>query len=411
MQTTLAPQFAATATGQEAAALLRACVHCGFCTATCPTYQLLGNELDGPRGRIHLVKQVLEGEVASGATQQHLDRCLTCRACETTCPSGVQYGRLLDIGRGIVEAQVPRPVSQRVARRLLPMLLTGPFFSPLLAVGRLLRPVLPRRLAARIPARRQSGPQPAARHARRILLVRGCVQPALFPAIDAALVRVLDRLGISTVIAGQAGCCGALRHHLSDAAGTQADLRRNVAAWWPLVEQGVEAIVVSASGCGTMLRDYGHLLRDDPVLAERAARISALVRDPVELLGPQADALRALLGAPAPQRIAFQSPCSLQHGLKLAGRVEGLLSTLGVALLPVANAHACCGSAGSYSLLQPALSAALTQAKLAALTAPQPDLILSANVGCIAQLGAGAPVPVRHWLEWLDAALARQPLG
>ncbi|MEP7311123.1 MAG: glycolate oxidase subunit GlcF [Pseudomonadota bacterium] len=404
MQTQLAPQLQGTVQGDEGAAILRNCVHCGFCTATCPTYQLLGDELDGPRGRIYLIKQVLEGVVPTARTQLHLDRCLTCRACETTCPSGVQYGRLLDIGRRLVDEQVPRPAGTRLLRSLLTAVLTGPLFAPLLRLGRALRPLVPARLQPPLRPAAPAGQWPATRHARRMLLLAGCVQPAMAPNINAATARVLDRLGIELIVAPTAGCCGSLRHHLDDQSGALAQARRNIDAWWPEVQAGAEAIVLNASGCGTMLREYGHLLRDDALYAAKAAHISSLTRDLAELLPPLLGRLQPLLRATS-QRVAFHSPCSLQHGQRIRGAVEGALAALGATLLPVADSHLCCGSAGAYFLLQPAISRSLRDAKVAALTAAIPDVILSANLGCITQLASGTGIPVQHWIEWLDSRL------
>jgi glycolate oxidase iron-sulfur subunit len=405
MQTQLTPQLQGSAHGIEAAAIVRNCVHCGFCLAACPTYQLLGDELDGPRGRIYLIKQVLEGVAPTARTQLHLDRCLTCRACETTCPSGVAYGRLLDIGRRLVDEQVPRPASARLTRHLLFALLTGPLFAPLLRIGRLLRPILPARLQSPLRDTPPAGQRPVRRHARRMVLLGGCVQPAMAPNINAATARVLDRLGVELVEAPGAGCCGSLRHHYDDQSGALAEARRNIDAWWPEVEAGIEAIVLNASGCGTMVREYGHLLRDDLRYAHKAAQISALARDLAELLPSQLATLQTLLHTAAPQRVAFHPPCSLQHGLRIRGAVEPLLAALGAQLQPVSDSHLCCGSAGAYFLLQPAISTSLRDAKVAALTAAQPDVILSANLGCITQIAGGTAIPVQHWIEWLDARL------
>jgi glycolate oxidase iron-sulfur subunit len=406
MQAQLTPTIGNTAAGKEAADIVRSCVHCGFCTATCPTYQLLGDELDGPRGRIYLIKQVLEGHKPTASTQQHLDRCLTCRGCETTCPSGVQYGRLLDIGREMVETQVPRSFTQRLLRRTLASFLTGPAFAPALKLGQWLRPVLPAWLAEKVPQRRAAGTWPQRQHARRMLLLGGCVQPAMSPNIHAATARVFDALGIGLVIARKSGCCGAIAQHLSDPSGALDQARHNIDAWWPEVEAGIEAIVVNASGCGTQLRDYGHLLRHDGAYALKAARISALARDPVELLAPLVSQLAPRVASSPKQRIAFHPPCSLQHGLKIRGEVEKVLISLGAELLPVNDSHLCCGSAGTYSLLQSDLSTRLRDAKTRALTAHTPELILSANIGCIQQIAGATAVPVRHWLEWVDERLS-----
>ncbi|HVS75480.1 MAG TPA: glycolate oxidase subunit GlcF [Steroidobacteraceae bacterium] len=409
MQTRLSAAFLETPAGREADGILRKCVHCGFCTATCPTYQLLGDELDGPRGRIYLIKEMLEGAEPSRATQLHLDRCLTCRACETTCPSGVSYGRLLDIGRQHIERVVPRTLRERLLRRAL--LATVPHrerFAKLLALARALRPLLPPRLRHSVPAVRPSGSWPAPRHERRMLTLAGCVQPAAAPGINAAAARVLDRLGIS-LIEVRDGCCGALAHHLSAQDQARGQMRRNIDAWWPQIEQGAEALVVTASGCGTMIRDYGALLRDDPEYARKAARVSELTRD-VSQVAAQELARSAWLPGPIPAgkarlRVAFHSPCTLQHGLKLRGVVEPLLERAGFTLTSVADSHLCCGSAGSYSLLQPVISRQLRADKLAALRADAPDVIATANIGCLLHLSSGSDRPVRHWIELLAEAL------
>lgn len=406
MQTTLGEFIKGTPEGDEALAILRRCVHCGFCNATCPTYQLLGDELDGPRGRIYLVRQALEGVTPTAQTQLHLDRCLTCRACETTCPSGVQYGRLLDIGRQVVSARVQRPVGERIARAALRTGLTGPLFAPALKVGQVLKPLLPQALGDKVPARRVSGEWPRRRNGRFMLLLAGCVQPSLMPNVNAATARVLDALGIDLVAPAAAGCCGAIRQHLDDPAGALDDVRRNIDAWWPQVEAGAEAIVMNASGCGAMVRDYGHLLRNDPRYAAKAAQVTELTRDVAEVLADRIGDLAAVIACDRPERVAFHSPCTLQHGQKIRGTVESLLSRLGAELVPVADSHLCCGSAGAYSILQPALSQQLRDRKLAALGAARPDVILSANVGCIEHLAAKSEAPVRHWIEWVAERLA-----
>jgi len=413
MQTHLAPEFAGTPEGAEAEAILRKCVHCGFCTATCPTYQLLGDELDGPRGRIYLMKQVLEGEVPGRSTLLHLDRCLTCRNCESTCPSGVQYGHLVDIGRAIVEERVKRPPRERALRWLLKTGLTSPLFRPAMALGRLARPLLPAALKHKVPAAPVPGAHrwPTQPHKRKVLLLTGCVQPAMMPNINSATARVLDAAGIQTLVADGAGCCGAIRTHLNDRAGGLADMRRNIDAWWPLVERGgVEAIVMNASGCGATVKEYGHALARDPAYADRAARIVALTKDVSELLPDLLPALRKRLRQPAgqaPQRIAFHPPCTLQHWQQLRGGVEAALTELGFEVrLPAAESHLCCGSAGTYSVLQPALATALRDRKLGHLQATEPQAIASANIGCIQHLQSGTATPVRHWIELVDEALA-----
>ncbi|HET9339715.1 MAG TPA: glycolate oxidase subunit GlcF [Casimicrobiaceae bacterium] len=404
MQTNLAPEFRGTPDGEEADAILRACVHCGFCTATCPTYQLLGDELDGPRGRIYLIKQVLEGGPVTAKTQLHLDRCLTCRSCETTCPSGVRYGRLADIGRKIVEDRVGRGAADAAVRWSLRKGLTSrSLFGGALALGRIARGLVPRELGRRIPASRPAGPWPAERHPRRMIALEGCVQPSIAPATDAALARVLDRIGISLVRVGGAGCCAAVPYHLNDHDGAREMARRNIDAWWPHLAAGAEAVVVTASGCGVMVKDYGHLLAHDPAYAERAAKVAALARDTVEVVGPEWKKIAPLVAMDlGPQRVAFHAPCSLQHGMKIRGEVEEILRAIGHELLPVADAHLCCGSAGTYSILQPEIASTLKRNKLAALEADRPSVIATANIGCQAHLASGTARPVRHWIELLD---------
>ncbi len=412
----LTPEFLATPEGTEAQRILRACVHCGFCLATCPTYQLLGDELDSPRGRIYLMKGMFEGQPVSALTQHHLDRCLTCRACETTCPSGVQYGKLVDIGRHYLEQRQPRSTQDHFKRTALKTVLTSPWlFKPLLAAGRLVRGLLPEPLRNKLPMRQPAGLRPVSKHSRRMLLLEGCVQPDLAPNINAATARVLDRLGITVFSVPKAGCCGALAHHLADESAARLAMQRNIDAWWPHVTQGVEAIVMTASGCGTQVKDYGYQLRHDPLYADRASQISALTRDLSEVLlkelegtpeerrlSLQSLGLRSASSAP---RIAFHAPCTLQHGQKLKGVVEQLLTAAGAQLTPVPDAHLCCGSAGTYSLLQPELSHQLQVNKLKALTSGHPELILTANIGCLTHLAAGSSTPVRHWVEWLDTCL------
>ena len=422
MQTTLAPEFKDTPDGREAEAILRKCVHCGFCTATCPTYQLLGDELDGPRGRIYLMKQVLEGAAVTRKTQQHLDRCLTCRNCETTCPSGVQYGHLVDIGRRIVERKVERPTGEKAVRWLLKEGLTSPLFKPAMKLGQALRPLVPVKLRDKVPAPAPARAHrwPTREHPRKVLMLLGCVQPAMMPNINTATARVLDAAGIQTLVADGAGCCGALRTHLNDHDGGLADMRRNIDAWWPLVEgltsQGtVEAIVMNASGCGVTVKEYGHALAHDPAYADKARRISELTRDLSELLPGVLPALAQRLGRPAGAaglpsrgRLVFHPPCTLQHGQQLRGGVEQQLAALGFEVrLAGAESHLCCGSAGTYSVLQPELSKQLRDRKLGHLAPADDETIISANIGCIQHLQSGTATPVRHWVEVLDDALNR----
>ena len=407
MQTRLVPEILATPAGRDAEAILRSCVHCGFCNATCPTYQLRGDELDGPRGRIYLVKQLLEGAPPTASTALHLDRCLTCLACETTCPSGVRYHHLIDYGRAAVEAACVRPWHQRALRASLRAVL--PYrnrLRVLLALGRALRPLLPAPLAAKLP---RPAPHaravPAPRHARRMLLLEGCVQPLWNPNIDAAARRVFDRLGVSLVPVQEVSCCGAIHHHNGDSPTAKVIARRNIDAWWPAIEAGAEGILVTASGCGAHIKDYGHLLADDPAYADKAARVSELAQDPAGAIAP---AQIAALQLHAGERVAFQAPCTLQHALRLGGRAEALLQAAGFELAPVAEAHLCCGSAGTYAVLQPALATALRDRKLAALGQGNPTRILTANIGCLAHLQAGTTLPIVHWLEAIDSLMARE---
>ena len=409
MQTRLSAEFQGTSDGIEAEAILRKCVHCGFCTATCPTYQLLGDELDGPRGRIYLIKQVLEGAAVTRKTQLHLDRCLTCRNCETTCPSGVEYGRLVDIGRHIVEQRVERPLLEKSLRGALKAGLTSALFAPALKLGRLTRPLLPQALKAKVPERptKSAHRWPTRKHPRKVLLLLGCVQPALMPNINSATARVLDAAGIQTLVADGAGCCGALRIHLADREGSLADMRRNVDAWWPLVAAGsVEAIVMNASGCGVTVKEYGHALAHDPDYADKARRVSELTRDLSELLPDLVPLLQPRLGPLRSTRLAFHPPCSLQHGQQLRGGVESGMKALGFDVkLATNDAHLCCGSAGTYSVLQPKLAHELRDRKLGNLEPLQAQVIVSANIGCIQHLQSGTTTPVRHWVEVLDDAL------
>lgn len=406
MQTAFIDRFKQTAEGQEAEEIIRNCVHCGFCLATCPTYQLLGDELDSPRGRIYLMKEVMEGAEPSRRTQEHLDRCLTCRACETTCPSGVQYGRLVDIGRQVVEKSQPRPLSERLKRRaLLQVIPHAGRFATALKAARALSPLVPASLRAKMPPPRErlEWPQAGALK-RRMLVLNGCVQPATAPNTNAAAARVLARLGIRLERVREAGCCGAVSHHLSAEEEARGFIRRNIDAWWPHIEAGAEAIVMTASGCGVMVRDYGRLLRDDPHYADKAARISALTRDLSEVLAEEDTG--ALEGGAGGRRIAYHPPCTLQHGQGITGVVEKLLRDAGFELTPVPDSHLCCGSAGTYSLLHQDLSQRLLSNKLDALQGGDPQCIVTANIGCQLHLESQAKVPVRHWIEVLDEALS-----
>ena len=402
MQTKLAAFISDTSTGREAQAILGRCVHCGFCTATCPTYQLLGNELDGPRGRIYLIKSMLEGTACSKSTLLHLDRCLTCRSCETTCPSGVEYGRLLEIGRQVAEKAVPRSIGQRLSRRSLVWFLTGGLFPVLLGLGRSVRKYLPEKVARYIPVRYAVSEKPTTRRPRQMIVLEGCVQPALSPNINAAAARVLDRLGISLISASDAGCCGALALHLSIEDSARQTMRRNIDAWWPLLESGAEGIVMTASGCGVTVKEYGQVLADDSQYAEKAKRVSSVTWDLSEIL------LREPMVASSAGRgvsVAVQTPCTLQHGQGINGSIEEILSRLGFQQVTVENPHLCCGSAGSYAILQSSIARRLRQDKLNALQAGEPNVIATANVGCQVHLAAQSTVPVRHWIELVDSAM------
>lgn len=401
MQTSISAQLLSRPDIAEADAILRSCVHCGFCNATCPTYQLLGSELDGPRGRIYLIKEMLETGQASNKTRLHLDRCLTCRACETTCPSGVQYGRLVDIGREMVEEKAPRSLPEKLLRKA--MLAVIPYTGRMgivLRLARLFRPLLPLQLQKKIPAKQLAISPPSTSHARRMLVLQGCVQPLTTPNTNAAATRVLDRLGISLLSAPDAGCCGALNQHLSDLEGARAMMRRNIDAWWPHIERGIEAIVMTASGCGVMVKDYAHALKDDAAYAHKAARISALTLDLSEILSTEN--LDAFAHVGHGTRVAYQSSCTLQHGQKLGGTVEDILQRCGYELTHVADSHLCCGAAGTYTLLQADLSQQLLNNKLAALHAGKPEIIASANVGCQMHLASASDIPVKHWIELLE---------
>ena len=408
MQTNLAPEYINTADGKAAEAILRKCVHCGFCTATCPTYQLLGNELDGPRGRIYLMKQVLEGQTPTRETQLHLDRCLTCRNCESTCPSGVNYGQLVDIGRKLVDAKVARPIVEKTIRWALKEGLTSPLFAPAMAMGQMVRPLLPASLKNKVPVKQAVGTIPAQTHSRKVMLLEGCVQPAMSPNINSATRRVLDAAGIETIVAAKAGCCGAVKFHLNDQEGGKAQMRANIDAWWPSIEsQSIEAIVMNASGCGVTVKEYGHILQDDPQYADKAQRVGDLTKDLSELLPDLVGALKNKVNVKRAQAVTFHPPCTLQHGQQLRGGVEKHLGELGFNINTAScEAHLCCGSAGTYSVLQADLAYQLRDRKLGNLGAMHPDVIVSANIGCITHLQSGTATPVKHWVELLDESLA-----
>jgi glycolate oxidase iron-sulfur subunit len=407
MQTNLAPEYKTRVEGQAAEGILRKCVHCGFCTATCPTYQLLGDELDGPRGRIYLIKQVLEGEAPTRKTQLHLDRCLTCRNCESTCPSGVQYGHLVDIGRKLVDEKVARPAGESSLRWALKEGLPSPLFAPAMKAGQMVRGLLPQALKNKVPEKRDGGQRPSRERVRKVLMLEGCVQPSMSPNINSATVRVLDAAGIQVVAAPKAGCCGAVKFHLNDQDGGKAQMRANIDAWWPDVESGkIEAIIMNASGCGVTVKEYGHILQHDAQYSSKAAKISALTKDISELLPDLVTTLKPKLQSATKEQLAYHPPCTLQHGQQLKGGVEKHLAELGFNIKTAnCEAHLCCGSAGTYSVLQSELSYQLRDRKLGHLQEIKPSTILSANIGCITHLQSGTDVPVRHWIEVLDTAL------
>jgi glycolate oxidase iron-sulfur subunit len=415
METKLAPQFIHTADGIEAKRILGKCVHCGFCTATCPTYQLLGDELDGPRGRIYLIKQMAEGHSPTEKTRTHLDRCLTCRNCESTCPSGVEYGKLVDIGRKWAEDKTSaRPTADRLTRWLLKEGLTNKhLFNGAMTLGRMLRPMMPSALKRKIPKGLPAGMRPNKRHQRKMLILEGCVQPGMLPNINHATVRVFDALGVELIHSSQATCCGALRYHLNDQIGGLADAKRNIDAWWPSIENGkasVEAIVMNASGCGVMVKDYGHLLKDDPTYANKAKRVSELCKDISELMPEFQDELIRKIGSKPKSGLVYHPPCTLQHGQQIRGKVEDLFKSLGVPVNLCADSHLCCGSAGTYSILQPKLAEQLRTQKIKHLEAACHDFgaktIISGNVGCISHLHQDH-LPIRHWIEIIDQLLIK----
>lgn len=412
MQTTLAPALKNDPRALAAEAVLRKCVHCGFCLATCPTYNVLGDEQDSPRGRIYLIKQVVEGHVPTQSTQTHLDRCLTCRNCETTCPSGVEYSQLLDAGRSLVEESVARPLPQRWMRKaILSVLPYRRRVNPLVKMGQWVRPLLPRSLAASVPPRQQIPWAPRDRHQRKVLVLDGCVQPAMTPATNVSAARVLSAFGISQISVSSAGCCGAVPFHLNEQQAAKVMMKNNIDAWWPYVESGCEAILSTASGCGVMLKDYGHVLADDPHYAHKARRISELSKDIVEVMIDtlaQEDLSRFQASAAARGKVAYHPPCTLQHGQKLPNVTEQLLRRFGFNLTAVADSHTCCGSAGTYSIFQPQISHRLRDNKVSALLANSPDIIATSNIGCQLHIQSGSGREVVHWIQLIDQLVTEQ---
>jgi glycolate oxidase iron-sulfur subunit len=399
MQTNLADFIKGTKTGNEIESILRSCVHCGFCNATCPTYAIENNELDGPRGRIYLIKKFVETGTVTDSVQMHLDRCLTCLSCTTTCPSGVKYNRLIEMGRELVDQRIERPLGQVFVRWLLRTILPySSRFSVAMRLGRLFKPILPEVLSEKIPQPQVLIEPVVALQSRKILVLDGCAQPTLTPMTNRAAEHVFNQLGIELIRGENAGCCGAVNQHLMQPVEAAVFMRNNIDAWWPHIQAGAEAVMVTASGCGVMVKDYGWHLRNDPVYKVKAEKISALCKDPVEIL---ANEDLSVLKLKDHRRIAFQSPCTLQHGQKLKGQVEKILSTAGFDLVEVIDEHLCCGSAGTYSVLQEKLSKKLRHSKLENLQRENPALIATANVGCQTHLDSAAAVPVVHWLELL----------
>ncbi len=410
MQTNIDEALKNTHAGLEAERILRSCVHCGFCTATCPTYRLLGDELDGPRGRIYLIKGLLEGKETSDKTQMHLDRCLTCLACETSCPSGVEYGHLLDIGRQAINKKVRRTLTERSYRYLLRKILPYPRrVSFFLSLGRGLRFILPSKFRQMIPENKRvritESTRRRVKYGRKMILFTGCVQPLLSPETNCASTHVLNRLGIETIVSHDEACCGAINHHMADDDSGLTFIKNNIDAWWPYIEEGIEAIVISASGCGTMIKDYGYILRNDADYKDKAHQVSMMAKDIGEIIiGEEIETLKKMIKVKS-RRVAFQNPCSLQHGQKIKDETESLLKKLGYQIENIEDANQCCGSAGTYSLLQTELSEELRRKKISALEAVKPDVIMTANIGCQLHLQQATEIPVKHWIEILEEDL------
>ena len=403
MEIHLDKKIADKAWAKEAKDIVRKCVHCGFCNATCPTYQQLGHESDGPRGRIYLITQLLEGQPADEQTRAHLDRCLLCRACETTCPSGVSYGRLLETGREMLEQQRPRTGLDKIKRKLMTTLIPNNWLMRTgVTLAKPVRPLLPIGLSSQLPLPGKNLDRPERTHPRKMLLLEGCAQSSLTPETNAAAARVLNRFGIELLAETRPGCCGALRLHTSERERGLQDIRQRIDSWWPSVEAGIEAIISTASGCGVTVKDYGELLEDDPEYADKAKRVAKLAVDISEVIHTETEK-----SPPGPElqqniTVAFHSPCTLQHGQKITGKIEAILKKYGFTLLPVADNHLCCGSAGTYAVLQPDLSGRLKADKLEKLQAHSPDVIATANVGCQLHLRKDTNLPVLHWIELLD---------
>ncbi len=404
MQTNLSHSFKQNPSAAIVEEILRKCVHCGFCNATCPTYQITGDELDGPRGRIYQMKQFFEGEHANREIQLHLDRCLTCRSCETTCPSGVKYSRLLEIGRESIEQALPRSAFDRFARWSITRFLnSGWLFQAVLGCGQFISPVLPARLRRSIPAKQTLLSKINSRHKRRVLMLSGCVQPALSPNTNAAAINLLDRFGISVIEIDSPHCCGAVGLHTSQLEQGRQQARNLIDRWWSQVESGIESIVITATGCAVTIKDYANLFGAEPAYAERAKTISEMSLDLSELVATEMQSHK--INTSGMRRVAFHTPCTMQHGLGLKGKVEEILAKVGYHICRVNDAHLCCGSAGTYSLFQSDLSSELRRNKQESLTIDKPDVIASANIGCQMHIANGSGVPVVHWIELLNDAL------
>ena len=399
MQTAISPKFSKSSIGIEADAILRKCVHCGFCNATCPTYQLLGDELDGPRGRIYLMKQLFEGEQVTNEINLHLDRCLSCRNCETTCPSGVEYSKLLELGRETLAVSHRRGFIQSRSRALIAGILRHQvLFKTLIKIASPFRSILPKILRNKIPKEsKQTLTWPDNEHPRKMIVLAGCVQGFLAPDTNIAAARVLSEYGISLIEIAGAGCCGAVDLHTTDEHQARKVARKLIDIWVPYLDMA-EAFIMTASGCGVTVKEYPHLFRHEPGYLEKAKNIAAKTFDLCEILEQELEEIPN--SKYQGKQIAFHAPCTLQHGQKLGGRVENILTKVGYELAPVKDSHLCCGSAGTYALFQPDISAKLKRNKLTALYKHNPDVVCTANIGCQLHLSVDGQ-EVKHWIELL----------
>ena len=404
MHVDISPKLSDSADAKAAALLIRSCVHCGMCLPACPTYRLFGNELDSPRGRIYLLKNTLESGVAAPAAQKHFDRCLTCRACEPACPSGVEYGKIADFGRALIAREKPRPFLQKAIRRFIAEFFSRPIFVGIIVrIGWAIRFFLPSSLVRTLP-NSPAVSLPFPRHRRRMILLEGCAQSAFAPSINSSLAKILDKIGVSAIVAPAAGCCGALRFHLDLQKEGRNDMRRNVAAWHSLLKSGdAECILMTASGCGASVKEYGAHLAEDSAFAEKAKFVSEKTADAAEFLRREWESLTPHLDLESAdkKRVAAHEPCTLQNAAKLPGIVGELLGRSGFEVTPSADSSQCCGSAGAYSLLQPQISKRLRERKLQSLMGGGPQIIATANIGCLLHLRGGTDTPVHHWLELL----------